>query len=491
MNDEHELIDAYLDGELTPDGERQLARWLAVDSENVRDFVREAQLHRQIREAMLARQFQAGAVAAPKRSAPGLRSSPLRQFVGRLTRFSKTAKVLFGFGGHRSVAARPKTFKPTRTWNGRRRSGALQGKRLWTSLKPVLALAASVAVLIGLAIWLFPSVTNEPTLALASGAQVTIRRGTEEFPGKDELRLQPGDTLLASGTNVVALRYGTEPTRVLLFDGTDLKLTAFASGKRFELVHGKIEATVARQRPWQSMLLQTAQGEARVVGTKFTLAVTTNATRLEVTEGRVKLTRKSDDASVKVSAGLYAVAATNYELAAHPLTGGIFREDWTNLAGGTLAYLITHTNYPDRPDGWSYLTNLSQLKMPSNWGDNFGVRLRGYIHAPETGDYTFWIAARDDASLWLSPDEDPENKIHMAHSDDAASQDWQSDAAQQSATVPFVAGRRYYFEVLHAAAVGDDHLALAWQRPGGTREVIPGQYLSPFETKPKPKEKKR
>ena len=46
MNDERQFIDGYLDEELTRDEERRLAEWLAADSEHVRQFVRDAQLHR-------------------------------------------------------------------------------------------------------------------------------------------------------------------------------------------------------------------------------------------------------------------------------------------------------------------------------------------------------------------------------------------------------------------------------------------------------------
>src|SRR5436305_1501757 len=69
MNDGRQLMDGYLDGELTRDDERRLAEWLSADREHVRQFVRETQLHRQIRDTMLARQFQAGALATVGRAA--------------------------------------------------------------------------------------------------------------------------------------------------------------------------------------------------------------------------------------------------------------------------------------------------------------------------------------------------------------------------------------------------------------------------------------
>jgi hypothetical protein len=48
----------------------------------------------------------------------------------------------------------------------------------------------------------------------------------------------------------------------------------------------------------------------------------------------------------------------------------------------------------------------------------------------------------------------------------------------------------YYIEaVQNDCYKGEHHLAVAWQGPDREREVIPGEFLSPFETKTK--EKKR
>jgi hypothetical protein len=359
-------------------------------------------------------------------------------------------------------------------------------RRVLFSLRWIMTGAVAVAV-VGLFLWLFPKVNNEPTLSVAGSARVTLERDGRVYEAQDGTRVVAGDLLNVSGTNSVTIKYGKEPTSVAINAGTQLKILPRGKGKRFELTQGKVEGIVTRQRPWQPMTLITAQAEARVLGTRFTLTTTPNATRLEVTEGKVKLTRKSDASSATVGAGYYAVAASNYDLAALPLTGSIFREYWTNIPGDTWTDLITHTNYPSRPDGFGILTNLSSFEMPANWADNYGERLRGYLQPPKTGEYTFWIAARDDASLWLTPDENPENKLQMAYSQGAAPRDWQSRAAQQSASVQLIAGKQYYFEVLHKAGVGDDSLAVAWQGPGWEREVIPISFLSPFKTQGKEK----
>lgn len=82
-----------------------------------------------------------------------------------------------------------------------------------------------------------------------------------------------------------------------------------ASGKRAHLVAGTLAADVPRQPAGRAFVLTTPHSDVRVLGTKFTLAVTADSTRLEVTEGRVRLTRLTDKRSVEVAAGQFALAA--------------------------------------------------------------------------------------------------------------------------------------------------------------------------------------
>src|SRR5204862_2735553 len=118
----------------------------------------------------------------------------------------------------------------------------------------------------------------------------------------------------------------------------------------------------------------------RVRGARFTRRVTANATRVEVAEGKVRFTRVSDMAKVKVAAGQYAVAAANYELLAQPLTGSIMREYWTNVPGEYFTtFLISNPKFPDRPDGRELL---DKFDAPSQWGTNYGARIYGYVHLP-------------------------------------------------------------------------------------------------------------
>jgi hypothetical protein len=100
---------------------------------------------------------------------------------------------------------------------------------------------------------------------------------------------------------------------------------------------------------------------------------------------------------------------------------------------------------------------------------------------PKSGDYTLWIAGSDGGQLWLSPNSDPQNKTQIAFADHVALHDWNKSPSQQSAAIHLAAGKIYYIEVLRKCGVGEDHLAVAWEPPGGAREIIPGKYLAPFK----------
>ncbi len=348
----------------------------------------------------------------------------------------------------------------------------------------VLALAASVALLLGLGVWYFGPTMGQPMLAEVQGLDASLHRGTESIPAVKGMSLQPADVLRVGSNASVTITFGAEQTRVKVYAGTEMQLASLARGKRFVVQAGRIEAVVARQRPFHPMILVTPPAEARVLGTKFTLATTTIETCLEVIEGQVRLTRTSDGAAAKVSAGQSAVGTAEYPPTAQPRTGQLLREYWTNLPGDYyVTYLTSHRDFPDHPSGRDYL---DKFESPSHWGTNYGARLCGFLHPPKTGDYTFWVATGDGAAFFLSPDDHPENKQQLAYAKPSAPREWTSRPGQQSAAVPLVAGRKYYIEALQKQGMEkEDHLAVAWAGPGREREVIPGKFLSPLEPKSK------
>jgi len=92
-------------------------------------------------------------------------------------------------------------------------------------------------------------------------------------------------------------------------------------------------------------------------------------------------------------------------------SGTILREYWLNVAGATVASLTSNANYPNSPTGSEQLTS---FEGPTNVADNYGSRIRGYVHPPITGAYTFWIASDDASDLLLSTNDLPANATRIA-----------------------------------------------------------------------------
>jgi hypothetical protein len=158
-------------------------------------------------------------------------------------------------------------------------------------------------------------------------------------------------------------------------------------------------------------------------------------------------------------------------------SGNILREHWDNVQGDEVSKIPVN-RAADR------ITYLTSFEAPSINGDNYGARVRGYICPPLSGEYIFGIAGDNGAELWLSSDDNPNNKVRIATSPDngwTSPREWNKYASQQSGPVYLQAGKRYYIEALHKEGAGGDNLAVKWQMPNGVTEApIPGSRLSPW-----------
>lgn len=164
----------------------------------------------------------------------------------------------------------------------------------------------------------------------------------------------------------------------------------------------------------------------------------------------------------------------------------VSREIWTNAPG------LGVTNIPLQRAA-SLVNTLGTLEGITNYGDNYGERIRGYLTAPTTGNYYFWIAANNAAELWISNDDEPANKVRRAYVINprlTTPRQWALQPSQRSGWLALEAGKRYYLEILHKAGAGfNDHWSVAWRLdPTGTNTVpdavVPGYVLSPFVDTP-------
>lgn len=155
-------------------------------------------------------------------------------------------------------------------------------------------------------------------------------------------------------------------------------------------------------------------------------------------------------------------------------TGGLTREEWGSADGDFVNHIPTNKA--------AHATHLITSFETVNTNENFGARIRGYICAPQSGNYTFWISGDDGVELWLSTDDNPGNKRRIGgYNGYTAFHEWNKYSFQQSPTIYLEAGRRYYIEALHKGGRGVNHMSVQWQLPSGIVESpIPGNRVAPY-----------
>jgi hypothetical protein len=159
--------------------------------------------------------------------------------------------------------------------------------------------------------------------------------------------------------------------------------------------------------------------------------------------------------------------------------GGILLEVYNGTTGTTIADLRKFKNFPDHPSTSRLLPSYD--KLPIDAADNYGSRIRGFLQAPESGEYTFWIASDDASELWLSTNTDSTHISKIAWvSAWTGHAEWTKEPNQKSNPVYLSAGNFYYIESVMIEGSGGDSHAVAWQGPGiPTRTIIAGEYIAP------------
>jgi hypothetical protein len=190
---------------------------------------------------------------------------------------------------------------------------------------PVPWLAAAAALLAAATFFTSMPVGRAGFARVVEGAEAGyLHRGEGALLLRPGILLREGDRLRTEsllgqdwGRRVV-VEYLGEPTRVTIEPLSDVTFRAGPGGKRIEVSQGEVSADVAPQREGP-LVLVAPHARAEVLGTRLTLSAAPDATRLEVAEGRVRLTREADGATVEVPARHYSVAESRTELVARPV----------------------------------------------------------------------------------------------------------------------------------------------------------------------------
>lgn len=171
-------------------------------------------------------------------------------------------------------------------------------------------------------------------------------------------------------------------------------------------------------------------------------------------------------------------------LVANSFPGALTEEFWFGVEGQRLEDLYTNSAFLEGPDIRRFIFQ----SEGSRWvGSNTGTRIRGFLTAPQTGDYFFWLSGDDEVRFWLSSDDDKFNKEQLINPHLYVDyQNYDIEASQKSRVVSLVEGETYYVEMQwkEANGGGDSPVSLAWQAPGGQRELIPSEYFSSYNGHP-------
>ena len=134
-----------------------------------------------------------------------------------------------------------------------------------------------------------------------------------------------GERIDARGQGALAILAYNDGTQLALVNESSATRLA-GEGKSIVLHHGIVSAQIAPQPVGRPLLLATPGAKIEVVGTRFALAAATDRTALNVSEGRVRLTRVSDGQTVEVGQGQGVVTGGDAQLAVRETSGP--REAW-------------------------------------------------------------------------------------------------------------------------------------------------------------------
>jgi hypothetical protein len=152
---------------------------------------------------------------------------------------------------------------------------------------------------------------------------------------------------------------------------------------------------------------------------------------------------------------------TNNASSKNYLTGKVLVERW-NTDGSSIKNLTDRMALKPEPDSTRFITKLES----SNKGDNFGLRVTGYLVPPETGTYEMWVDSDDEGQIWLSDNHDKDAIKKLG------------DRGKR-VKVDLNKGKFYAFQVFHKEGGGGDFFKVGWKLPDGSQEFpIPGIRLS-------------
>jgi multipile epidermal growth factor-like domains protein 8 len=154
-----------------------------------------------------------------------------------------------------------------------------------------------------------------------------------------------------------------------------------------------------------------------------------------------------------------------------PGTGSLSRELFYGASYAlTVDQLRMQPDFPLYPAVTDRISDVSLVLL----GETVGIRLRGFVTAPVTANYTFWLAADDSGELWLnSRGTDSAAAVRVASlTNFVRSGEFTQFASQRSPAMTLTAGQRYYVEALGKNGYGSGFVSIAWSFRANSDESL-------------------
>ena len=148
--------------------------------------------------------------------------------------------------------------------------------------------------------------------------------------------------------------------------------------------------------------------------------------------------------------------------------GVLLKEVWQGIPGVAVNNLTTNPKFKEAPNISEYI---SEFAFPKNTGEDYGLRITGFLIPPFTGEYTFKMRSDDEAVFYLTPNSTNSRAKKTVLKTNLGEQT--SQPIQLNAETPS------FVELLYKEGNGDDYVDLSWILPNGDTEApIPANRLA-------------
>lgn len=166
--------------------------------------------------------------------------------------------------------------------------------------------------------------------------------------------------------------------------------------------------------------------------------------------------------------------SSNNTITSSPEEMGLVWKKFNSISGNEISKLTAHPNYPNNPDEVRIISNFETPRLD----ENYGSLIEGYIVAPETGNYRFWISTDDNGELYLSSSESSLGLLKIAdvpgYTDPKG---WDKYPSQKSSLIFLEAGKYYRVRALHKEGIGGDWLYVGWRKPSDGDGIAPVEVI--------------